>query len=115
MGLPRALRLTRADDFARVRREGRVFRHKLLLMSVAPNTVGHNRYGLVTGKRIGKAHRRNRVRRMLRAALRARHAALRAGFDVVLVAHPAVVDATWAQLCAAVDMLLSQADLLIVE
>ncbi len=115
MGLPRALRLTHADDFARVRREGRVFRHRLLLMSVAPNPVGYNRYGLVTGKKIGKAHQRNRVRRVLRAVLRLRHATLRTGFDVVLVAHPSSVDATWLEMRAAVDTLLNQAGLLVIE
>lgn len=115
MGLPRYLRLTHADDFARVRREGRVLRHKLLLISVAPNTVGHNRYGIVTGKKVGKAHQRNRVRRVLREVVRLQHPHLREGFDVVLVAHAAAGDTPWAVIRTAVDTLFHQAGLVAVE
>ncbi len=115
MGLPRHLRLTHADDFARVRREGRVLRHKLLLLSIAPNTVGHNRYGIVTGKKVGKAYQRNHVRRILREIVRLRHPHLRAGFDVVVVAHAAAVDAPWRMMQSAVDALFQQAGLVAVE
>lgn len=115
MGLPRYLRLTHADDFARVRREGRVLRHKLLLVSIAPNTVGHNRYGIVTAKKIGKAYQRNRVRRVLRETLRLQHPYLQAGFDVVLVAHAGAVDAAWPVIQATVEALFQQAGLMAVE
>jgi ribonuclease P protein component len=88
MGLPRPLRLARSEDFSRVRAAGQTFRGRLLLLNVAPNGLPHNRYGVVTGKRLGGAVIRNRVRRLLRESVRTTDARLRSGWDVVLVAHP---------------------------
>jgi ribonuclease P protein component len=88
MGLPRPLRLARTEDFARVRVVGQTFRGRLLLLNVAPNGLSHNRYGVVTGKKLGGAVVRNRVRRLFREVLRATNSKLTGGWDIVLVAHP---------------------------
>lgn len=112
MGLRRQLRLTQPADYARMRKAGKAYRHRLLLLSVLPNQLAHNRYGLVTGKRLGGAVVRNRVKRHLREALRLRHPDLVAGYDLVLVAHPALVGQPFSALQQAVDDLLRQAGLL---
>lgn len=88
MGLPRPLRLARSEDFARVRASGQTFRGRLLLLNVVPNGLTHNRYGIITGKKLGGAVVRNRVRRLFREAIRTSNARLMGGWDVVLVAHP---------------------------
>jgi ribonuclease P protein component len=51
---------------------------------------------------------RNRVRRRLREALRARLDRLRAGQDVLLIARPRAAEASWADLCAALDAVLAR-------
>ncbi len=88
MGLDRRLRLHNTDDFARVRQQGRVYSHRDLLLSIAPNRLGHNRYGFITSKRLGKAVVRNRVRRRLRESIRQLHPHFQSGYDVVLIARP---------------------------
>lgn len=112
MGLRRQLRLTQAGDFERLRREGRAFRQRLLLVSVLPNQLTHNRYGFITGKRLGNAVVRNRVRRRLREAVRLRHPDLIPGYDLVIVAHPAAVTQPFSSLQNALDDALRQAGLL---
>lgn len=92
MGLPRPLRLARSEDFARVRATGQTVRGRMLLLNVAPNGLSHNRYGVVTGKKLGGAVVRNRVRRVLREAIRASDSMFSSGWDIVLVAHPSAVD-----------------------
>jgi ribonuclease P protein component len=111
MGIRRELRLKRSEDYARVRREGQVYRHRLLMLSTAPNALAHNRYGIITGKRIGAAVERNRVRRLLRETLRRQHPGLRAGHDVVIVAHPVITAESAHTIHEVVETLLRQAGL----
>ncbi len=111
MGLPRPLRLARSEDFARLRLEGQTFRGRFMLINVAPNTLSHNRYGLVTSKRLGGAVVRNRVRRLIREGLRQTTPQMRVGWDVVLVAHPSIVGQSLVEIMRAFDTLARQAGL----
>jgi ribonuclease P protein component len=83
-----------------------------LTVSVAPNDLSHNRYGFITGKRIGKAVARNRARRLLREAVRQLHPQLQPGFDVVLIARLPVVGQRLSTIQRIVDDLLGQAGLM---
>ena len=85
------LRLKQSSDFFRLRQEGMVKRHPALMISYAPNTLDHNRYGFITAKTLGKAVKRNRVRRLLREAVRLEHPHLKQGYDVIFIARPDAV------------------------
>lgn len=111
MGLKQHLRLKEPADFARVRQHGRAYRHRLMLLSVMPNGLADNRYGVVTGKRLGNAVKRNRVRRLLRETIRLKHPALRAGFDMIIVAHPSAVGQPLSVIQQIFDDLIAQAGL----
>lgn len=91
MGLPQPLRLRRSQDYERLRRYGKAYRHRFMLLSVLPNELPHNRYGFAVGKKIGNAVTRNRVRRLLKEALRALHPQLKPGYDVVIVPNPTII------------------------
>jgi ribonuclease P protein component len=86
------LRLRRSDDFQRLRREGRSYPNRLLLMSILPNMLSHNRYGFIVSKQLGSAVRRNRIRRQVREAVRLLHPQLRTGYDIVFIARSLVVE-----------------------
>ncbi len=111
MGIRKRDRLKRPEDFARLRREGRVFRHRYLLLSLLPNRLGYNRYGIVTSKRLGGAVVRNHTRRLLREALRRAHPQLCQGYDLVIVAHPGSVGQSLAALEAALHTVFGAAAL----
>jgi ribonuclease P protein component len=107
----REQRLRAPADFRRVRDVApRGWVHPLLVMYVAPNEVGRTRVGITVSGRVGKAVVRNRVRRRLREALGQRFGRLPADSDIVVAARPASAQASWDQLCAALDSLLTRAE-----
>lgn len=109
--MQRRLRLRHSRDFARLRREGRVYRHPLMLLSVLENTHDENRYGFITSKHLGKAVVRNRVRRLLREATRQLHPSLKSGFDVVFIGRSQIVDQPFTPIYHAMYELLNRAGL----
>lgn len=110
--MQRHLRLRQSSQFARLRAEGRVWQQQALLLSLVPNGLAHNRYGFIVSKQIGKAVMRNRLRRQLRACLRLLHHKLAQGYDLAVVAKPALAKMDYAALCAVLHSLLKQAKLI---
>jgi ribonuclease P protein component len=89
--MQRQFRLRSTGDFARLHQEGRAYHSRLVTLSLSANGLEHNRYGIITSKQLGKAVKRNRVRRHLREAVRLLHPHLHSGFDVVLIARRDIV------------------------
>lgn len=113
--MQRRFRLRQERDFARLRREGRAYQNRYLLVSVLPNGLSHNRYGLITSKQLGNAVKRNRVRRLCREAVRLLHPRLQVGYDVVLVARRALVEQPFNVVQRILEDLCHQAGLVVVE
>jgi len=89
----------RSSEFERVKREGRIRRGKLLTLSmVAVENSGPCRVGFVTGRRLGSAVVRNRVRRRLREIVRKHQHDLREDFWIVLIARRDAADASYLSL-----------------
>ncbi|MFW5749018.1 MAG: ribonuclease P protein component [Chloroflexota bacterium] len=109
----RRYRLRRTQDFARLRQEGRTARHPLLSVSAAPNALPHNRYGFITGRRLGKAVVRSRARRRMQEAVRLLHPRLEQGYDVVFIGRPAVIEAAYAAVAQAVEQTLRRVALFV--
>lgn len=93
-------RLSRSEDFARVYRTGRSVANKYLVLyyferseagSAEPDARGP-RVGFSVSKRLGNAVDRNRIKRVLREAVRARGGLLRGNMDVVLIARAPIAD-----------------------
>ena len=64
-----------------------------LVLYARRNRTQTNRVGITVGKKLGKAHIRNRVRRRLREVYRLNEAAFRPGWDIVVVARSKAVEA----------------------
>ncbi len=67
------------------------------------------RVGLTVGKVIGKAHERNRIKRRLRAAIRAQYPLLPTGLDLILHPRRSVLDAAPEQIREEVAAIFSAA------
>jgi ribonuclease P protein component len=107
-----ALRLRRSTDFAHVRRQGKLYRHSSLLLTFVENDLSYNRYGFVTSKKLGNAVVRNRTKRRLREATYQLHPRLVQGYDIVVVARPAVVEQPFLRLLRILERLYHQTRLI---
>jgi ribonuclease P protein component len=107
------LRLRANADFQRIRRQGRTLLHPLLVISTLPNGLEHSRFGFAVGRRIGKAAKRNQIKRRMREAVRVRSQKkeIVAGWDVVLIARGPIGDASYQEIDGAIGHLMRRAGL----
>ena len=92
--MQRRHRLSRSRDFDAVYRHGRsVSTRFLVLYSFARDDDGPVRIGFAVPRGTGSAVVRNRVKRRLREAWRARLVHIPAGRDYVLIARPGLAEA----------------------
>ncbi|MBA2315202.1 MAG: ribonuclease P protein component [Chloroflexi bacterium] len=101
--------LTRPQDFAAIQERGASRSHPLLIVRVLRTDLETTRFALSTGRRLGGAVVRNRLRRRLREVLRSMAPSLQAGWDVLVIARPALVEADHDALVGAMHRLLGRA------
>jgi len=92
---PKEARLRKRAEFLRVYDEGKRIEGRYLTVFILPNRLGRHRVGITaTRKAIGKAHDRNRAKRLLRETFRLSRVelnAVRPSFDWVLNARRALI------------------------
>jgi len=108
----RNFRLTRSEDFKRVRRDGKSYAHPLVVLIVQNNDQPRVRVGVAAGKAVGTAVYRNRTKRLLREAMRSLIPNIASGSDLILIARPALVSATLEDTRRALLNLLQRAKIL---
>ena len=94
------------EDFARISAQGRTRADRLMVVRFVANDRDHDRFGISTGRRLGGAVQRNRVRRRVREVLRHAPNETGHGWDILIVAKPDSIDATFGELRTALERLL---------
>ena len=104
--------LTRNNDFRRAYQRGKSFVGYGLVLYVIKNREKRLRIGITCSKKIGNAVRRNRARRVIRAAAAEVLPGVQGGVDLVFVARSATAAQKSGQVAAVMRKLLCKAGLL---
>lgn len=105
-------RLTQSKDFKRVNDVGKRIYHPLLILVYTRNESQPSRAAAVASKAIGNAVVRNRVKRRLKSCLDQIWHNISHHWDMVFYSRAAIVDATFTEICSAIEYLLLEAGVL---
>ena len=110
--MQRKFRLTRSEDFKRVRRSGKSYAHPLVVLIVQVHDQPRVKVGVAAGRTVGTAVYRNRAKRLLREAMRTLIPNITPGLDLILIARPGLVSASFEETRQALLTLLQRAQIL---
>ena len=102
-------RLADSADFRRVREQGRCWSDPRVVLCAHPNGLARVRVGYAVSKRIGKAVRRNRIKRLMRESVRAYSDLVSPGWDIVIIARQRVSVSDYWEVQGSIGHLLGQA------
>lgn len=78
--------LNRNEQFLKVYKTGKRTYHKCFILYYLPNGREYNRLGFKVNKKLAKATKRNRLRRLLRESYRLIETEIVSGYDIILAA-----------------------------
>lgn len=104
-------RLRKNSDFVATMKGKRLSIDGLSLF-YGKNDAGNYRVGISVSKKLAKAVERNRLRRRIRACIGKALLGHAAGYDLVFVARPGLLDKAFDQICRIVDQALFRARVL---
>jgi ribonuclease P protein component len=108
----RKFRLTRSTDFKRVRHTGKSYAHPFVVLVVQTSETPKVRVGVTAGRSVGGAVQRNRAKRLLREAMRPLLPQLASGWDLVLIARPALLSSSLQEIGLTLTNLFRRAQLI---
>ena len=104
--------LRKKKDIERVFKQGKGFKQGFLFLKIAKNDLTLNRFAIVVSKKISlKAVIRNKIKRRLRAATRARLNEMEQGWDTVIVAQQGLENENFEEIKKLLNKLFAQAKL----
>ena len=104
--------MTRSEDLKRVRRSGRSYAHPLLVLYFLHSDEPGVQVGVSAGLAVGNAVRRNRAKRLIRAAMRDLLPRTLQGSQLVIIARSSLSEATFLETREALTGLMDRAGLL---
>ena len=108
--MKKRFRITRSKDFDLVKENGAVLYHPLLVLAYAQRINLPSRMSAIASKSVGKAVTRNLIKRRIRACLNSRMKNIKFGWDLVFFSRTRITEATYEEICFAVEHLLKKAN-----
>jgi ribonuclease P protein component len=109
----RQYRITRANDFRRVRQNCKIYPHPLIRVLVSEVPGEQKRIGIIVSKPVGTAVKRNLVKRRIRSVANELIQQLNKEVDILLIANPPIATADYQQIRMAIATCLKKAELLV--
>lgn len=111
--LKRINRLSTKGDFSRLFAKGKYTHASEFVLKYFPNNLPQSRFGFVVSTKISKrAVVRNRAKRQMREIVRSILEKLPAGYDIALIAKPAIKDVEFDKLSTSIRLAFTKARLL---
>lgn len=113
--LDKRSRLTSSRDFKHVFSTGRTYINKAIILKVLPVPDNqHGKFGFTTSAKLGNSVVRNRIKRLLREAIRISKDSLKqSGYYAVIIARPGIKGLSFVQILQYITEALDKAGLLI--
>jgi ribonuclease P protein component len=108
----RNFRLTNSSDLMRVRRFGKSYAHPLVLLVVLQVPNERTQIGVVAGRSVGNAVKRNRAKRMLREAVRSLLHLIKPGWMIILISRRPILKAEFSDIQDTLNKLFTKANLI---
>ena len=86
------LTLRKQSDFSRVYKQGKSRGGRFAVILYKRNGLKFTRTAFVASKKVGNSVKRNRSRRLMRAAYRAIEPNVKSGYDIIFVARAAITE-----------------------
>lgn len=102
-GYPKKDRILLRSDFLAVTRRGRRFSTRFFLVFLRPNRQGRTRLGITVSRKIGKAVKRNFLKRRLREFFRLHRPLLPRSTDIVIIAKKGIPELSYRMICQDLD------------
>lgn len=81
-------RIRKKNDYVRIYRQGSRGYSEHFTWLIHRSPAGTRRFGITAGRKVGKAAKRNRIKRLLREFFRLNKARLPGGRDIVIMVRP---------------------------
>lgn len=105
-----SLKLNR--DFRRLYSRGKSFVSGYTVVYASKNRFDENRLGLTVSKSVGKAVKRNRLKRLMRESYRLMEDKIASGFDIIIVARNRALGKTQQQIQKDVEYAMRKLELM---
>lgn len=116
--LQKKYRLRTFKDFKRVFARGGFVRNNannVIVLKFVKNQLPISRFAFIVSNKVSKsAVKRNKIKRQMREAIRAKVPSIKNGYDIVFIANPPVIKKNYHGIVEAVERLLINGKLIII-
>lgn len=103
-------RVKKSTDFDTIIKKRKSFANRQFIVYYDKNDFEHMRLGISVSKRLGKAHKRNEIKRYIREVFKTRKDSVK-NYDLIVIARDSIVDKSLAEYEKSIDHILKKVKL----